>query len=159
MGRPAGARDGSVAAERRVTVFADAVAMEAGAAGGHGRDRGRGGRDRRRRARRTWPLGPGGTGTPGAAGSTDDGAAAWPGLATTFAVRNTTSSRLAVSVRSFLKSQPSTGILESQGIPCSSLLEVLLAKAGDHHGAAVRDVGLRDGLPRGDDRGATSCRD
>ena len=70
-----------------------------------------------------WPLGPGGARTPGAAGSAGGATPAWPGFDTTFAVRNTTSSRRSVSVRSFLNSQPSTGIFESQGIPRSSLLK------------------------------------
>ena len=102
-----------------------------------------------------WPLGPGGAGgagVPGDAGIRSAGAAAWPGLPTSFAVRNTTSSRRVVSVRSFLNSQPSTGTFASQGTP-SRRSETLLAKAGDHNCPTVEDVGLGDGLAGRYDRG------
>ena len=85
------------------------------------------------------------SGIPGAAGSSAGGVTpAWPGFATTFAVRNTTSSRRTVSVRSFLNSQPSTGIFESQGIPFSSFWKASWRRPEITTVPPSSDVGLRD---------------
>ena len=155
VGRPTGARDGSAAAgAAAVTVFADAVAMEAGAgAGGGTAEIGVGAAETGVGALGgTWPLGPGGTGIPGAAGSADGGAAGLAGAGHQLRREEHHQLTLLFLGEVVLEQPAEHGDLGKPGNPLFLVDEVLLAEAGDHHGSAVDHIGLGEGIPLGDDR-------